>query len=170
MDNAQFWRIIGLFDWEHEGDDEAVIAPAVDALSEASLDDIAAFEELLGRKLYALDTLAHASNVGEDAYVNKDEHFSVDSFLYARCCVVANGPVFYDTVLNNPAEFPKDVEFEALLGLASAAYERKTGEETEGFDTSVSYETFSNHAGWEAAPATVAKPPPPAFWKFWSRR
>jgi len=169
MDNTQFWRIIGLFDWEREGDDEAVLEPAIDALSRLPLDEIAAFEEILSQKLYALDTLAHASNVGEDAYVDKSEYFSVDTFLYARCCVVANGEALYTSVLEHPSEFPKDVDFEALLSLASKAWERKTGEESEGFDTSVSYETFSNEAGWAPAPPPAGRPPSSPFWKFWSR-
>jgi len=88
-------------------------------------------------------------HIGEDAYVEGGEHFSVDWFLYARCCVVANGQAYFETVLNNPTEFPEDMEFEALLGLASAAYEEKTGEECEGFDTTLSYETFCNEAGWK---------------------
>ena len=169
MDNAQFWRIIGLFDWEREGDDQAVLEPAIAALSQLPLDQIAAFEELLSQKLYALDTLGHASNVGEDAYVDKSEYFSVDTFLYARCCVVANGEALYTSVLEHPSEFPKDVEFEALLSLASAAWERKTGAAPEGFDTSVSYETFSNEAGWAPAPRPPGRPPGSPFWKFWSR-
>jgi len=41
----------------------------------------------------------------------------------------------------------KDMEFEALLQIAAEAYEAKTGEDF-GFTPSVSYETFSNKAGW----------------------
>lgn len=170
MDNAQFWRIINLLDWERSDDDQAVLEPAIAALSQLPEGEIAGFEELLSQKLYALDTLGHATNVGEDAYVDKSEYFSVDTFLYARCCVVANGEALYTSVLEHPSEFPKDVEFEALLSLASSAYERKTGVAPEGFDTSVSYETFSNEAGWapQVAPAARTRPSAP-FWKFWSR-
>lgn len=149
MDDQEFWRIISLFDWGKTGDDEAVLKPAVKALAQKTLDEISAFEEILSQKLYALDTMAHAKNIGEDAYVDDNHHFSVDWFLYARCCVVANGPDLYRDVLKDPKQFPKDIEFEALLGLASAAYEAKTGQECDGFDTSVSYETFSNQAGWK---------------------
>lgn len=170
MDNAQFWRIISQFDWERDGSDADIIAPAVAALAALPLEDIAAFEELLSQKLYALDTLAHARNIGDDAYVDKRRYFSIDSFLYARCCVVANGERFYNSVLNDPSQFPEDVEFEGLLGLASAAVERKTGRAPDGFDTSVSYETFSNRAGWaQQAPARARKAPAEPFWKFWTR-
>ena len=148
MDEKEFWRIIGLFNWKKTGDDDAVLKPGVKELAKKSAEEIAAFEELLSQKLYRLDTKAHAQNIGEDAYVDEEHPFSVDWFLYARCCVVANGLELYETVLRDPAQFPKDIEFEALLGLARAAYEAKTGQGCEGFDTSVSYETFSNRAGW----------------------
>lgn len=105
----------------------------------------------MSKKLYALDTLAHARHIGTDAYVDNRHHFSVDAFLYARCRVVANGQEIFESVLTVPAEFPKDMKFEALLGLASTAYELKTGQAPEFFKTSVSYETFSNQAGWAAA-------------------
>jgi hypothetical protein len=148
MNDQEFWRIIGLFNWKKAGDDEAVLKPAVKELAKKSIEEIAAFEEILSQKLHALDTKAHARNIGEDAYVDEEEYFSVDWFLYTRCCVVANGRELYETVLNDPEQFPKDMEFEALLGLASAAYEAKTRRECEGFDTSVSYETYSNQLGW----------------------
>ena len=44
---------------------------------------------------------------------------------------------------------PKEADFEALLTLAADAYDRKTGLEWDELDeTEVSYETFSNQAGW----------------------
>ena len=150
MDEKEFWRIVGLFNWKRTGNDDAVLAPAIKGLAKHSVEDISAFEEILSQKLYALDTMAHAKNIGEDSYVDDSKHFSVDLFLYARCCVVANGKEFYERVLNDPQQFPHDIEFEALLGLADAAYEAKTGDESAGFQTSVSYETFSNRAGWSS--------------------
>lgn len=148
MDETEFWRIIGLLDWKRTGDDEAVLKPAVKALAKKSPEEIAAFEEILSQKLFALDTTAHARQMGEDAYIDDKHHFSVDAFLYARCCVVANGKEYYDSVLVDPAEFPEDMEFEALLELASTAYETRTGSAPDFFETSVSYETFSNKVGW----------------------
>jgi len=148
MGEQDFWSIIDLLDWDEEGDDDAVLQPAIEALSKRSVAEIQAFEDILSRKLHALDTKAHARNIGADAYVSEDKFFSADAFLYARCVVVANGRELYETVLADPAKFPQDLEFEALLNLACAAYELKTGEECQGFETSVSYETFSNRAGW----------------------
>ena len=73
--------------------------------------------------------------------------FSGDGFLYTRCCVVANGQAFYDEVLADPAQMPKDLEFEALLYVAPDAFEAKTGEEFD-FAPALDFETGSNRAGW----------------------
>lgn len=149
MTEEVFWRIIGLLNWKKLGDDDAVIEPAIKALSLMTTDEIFKFEDILSEKLYALDTELHAREIGEDAY-QPDKHFSVDWFLYARCVVVANGPELFEYVINHPAAIPKDCEFEALLYIGPTAYERKTGDE---FDhvPALSYETFSNNLGWPNA-------------------
>ncbi len=151
MDDDVFWRIISLFNWKKTGDDDAVIRPAVMALSKMKPADIERFEELLAEKLYALDTEAHAREIGDEAY-RPGKPFSADWFLYERCVVVANGRAYYEAVLADPKQMPKDMEFEALLSVAPLAYERATGEEL-AHDTPVSYETFSNTAGWPSRSA-----------------
>ncbi len=147
MSDDVFWRIISLFNWKKLGDDEAVIEPAVAALVQMDVADIEQFEEILAEKLYALDTEAHAREIGEEAF-QPGKHFSVDWFLYERCAVVANGREFHASVLADPAQMPKDMEFEAILSVGSSAHERKTGQELDHV-TPVSYETFSNRAGWQ---------------------
>jgi predicted DNA-binding WGR domain protein len=147
-----FWRMVTLFDWKKSGDDEAVVAPAVKALSRMPPAEIRKFQDLLAEKLFALDTEAHAREIGEDAY-QPDKHFSVDWFLYVRCCAVANGRAFYEAALSDPRKMPKDLEFEAMLFVADAAYERATGESLDPA-TPVSFETYSNRAGWPAAAGT----------------
>jgi hypothetical protein len=151
VDEKEFWRVIALLDWDEAGDDDAVLKPARKALAKKSLEEIAAFENILCHKLHALDTMAHARHMGEGAYEDEDSDFSADVFLYARCCVVANGREYFEAVLADPAAFPEDLEFEALLELAASAHELKTGEEVGYFETDVSYETFSNAAGWAKA-------------------
>ncbi len=147
MQEREFWELIGKLDWDESGDDDAVIEPAVASLAKRSVADIFEFEEILARKLNQLDTKAHAKEIGEGAYVNDEEFFSADGFLYSRCVVVANGEELFEHVLNNPKAFPKDMEFEAILGIAQEAYERKTGSEWE-YISSTDYETFSNERGW----------------------
>lgn len=151
MSEDVFWRILGLFNWKKLGNDEAVIEPAVVALAQMTIDNIERFADILAEKLHALDTEAHAREIGEDAY--KDgRHFSVDWFLYARCVPVANGCEIYRSILADPT---KDCEFEALLSVAPEAYERKTGLEFE-YITPLSYETFTNTAGWPRFGETAA--------------
>lgn len=60
MDEVRFWDIIALFDWNKTGDDDAVIEPAVEALSQMSQEDISRFADILSEKLWQLDTEAHA--------------------------------------------------------------------------------------------------------------
>lgn len=149
MDDALFWEIIGLFDWEQEGNDLAVMEPAIDFLSQCSIQNIKAFQDLLSEKLYQLDGEKFARHIGEFAYGNV-RHFSVDQFLYARCCAVANGRPFFEHVLDHPEDMPKDLTFEALLNLASHAFKRKTGFDLE-YVPSHNYETYFNEAGWESS-------------------
>jgi len=146
MSDEVFWRIIALFNWKKSGDDEAVVEPAVKALAQMAPENIKAFEDILAAKLYALDTEAHAREIGDEAY-QPGKHFSSDWFLYERCCVVANGSAFYESVLSEPKKMPKDTEFETILRIASLAYERSTGEEID-HTSPVSYETFANKLGW----------------------
>ena len=148
LDEGQFWEIIGLFDWREEGDDDAVMEPVARRLASMKVAEIRAFEERLARLLYRLDTKEHAKHIGEGSYEDGAEYFSVDSFLYARCLVVAKGRAFYEAVLANPSAMPNDSEFEALLYLSGLAYERRTGREFE-YDHAVSYETFANTEGWK---------------------
>ncbi|NEB00991.1 DUF4240 domain-containing protein [Streptomyces sp. SID13726] len=83
-----------------------------------------------------------------------DDYISADDFLYARCVVVANGREFYEGVLADPTRFPTGMEFESLLYLASNAYEAQTGA-PHSQRTSVSWESFSNTAGWEPVQGTA---------------
>ncbi len=137
-----------MLNWEEAGDDEAVVEPVVEYLSRLSNEEIFAFEELLAQKLHALDTKPHAKEIGEDAYVNADEYFSVDGFLYSRCVVVANGNELFEHVLHNPNDFPKDMEFEAILYAAQEAYEQKNGKEWDHVSPT-DYETYKNSSGWQ---------------------
>jgi hypothetical protein len=148
MPEEEFWPIIELLDWQRQGNDEEVLAPAIKALAAKTKPQIRAFAERFAFLLYQLDTKAHASHIGQYSYDPKTNYVSADGFLYARCVVIANGPSFYAQVLNDPTAMPKDLEFESLLTLAPAAYEMKTGEEFD-YSTGCSFETFSNPLGWQ---------------------
>lgn len=68
MNEAVFWALIAMLNWNATGNDEAVIAPVVEELSQKSIEEIEQFDDILASKLYALDTKAHATEIGEDAY------------------------------------------------------------------------------------------------------
>ena len=119
------------------------------ALSVFSRTDICTFHDILNKKLYALDGRRFAENLGSNAYHKQaKQHFSVDDFLYSRCAVVANGRRFFDEVLENPEQIPKEFTFESLLYLPDSAWELKTGQDDLGYFPETWYETFSNSAEW----------------------
>ncbi|MDX2133325.1 MAG: DUF4240 domain-containing protein [Saprospiraceae bacterium] len=144
MNEGLFWQFIEKLDWSKEGNDDAVIEPVVRALTEMSESAILAFYELLSEKLWLLDGRTYAEHSVPD-----DEGISSDLFLYARCAVVANGRAFYEEVLQNPAAFPHDLYFEALLNIAERAWFRKTGRDWDHMPKYI-YETGFNPNGWGA--------------------
>jgi hypothetical protein len=147
LSEEYFWEIIDLLDWGKEDDDDAVIEPAVAHLAGGPVRHIFEFADLLSEKLYALDGLKYAKEIGEDSW-SADQYFSVDNFLYARCCVIANGREMYERVLKNPAHMPKDLTFESLLYIPSLAYERRTGQKYD-YSPAFDMETYSNEEGWK---------------------
>nr|WP_315158791.1 DUF4240 domain-containing protein [uncultured Flavobacterium sp.] len=147
MGDKQFWNIISIFNW-NEVDCDKIVEPAIMHLAKLKVSDIKQFEENLTYKLYCLDTKEHAKNIGESSYKETDNYFSVDFFLYARCKAVANGQLFYETVLKDPTKMPKDKDFEVLLSISDTAYEHKAKKEFD-YSTGCDYETFSNKEGWK---------------------
>jgi Protein of unknown function (DUF4240) len=92
---------------------------------------------------------------GRPTQTTTRNYISADDFLYARCGVVAAGRTFYETVQAQPSLFPTDVYFGCLLSVAGDAYEEVTGEPLTT-DFPISYESFSNSAGWLFGPDTVS--------------
>lgn len=143
MNETRFWSIIEQLDWRKEGNDQAVLAPAIAALSRYSETAIRAFADIQAKLLYQLDGKSYA-----DAYAGEDDYFSADGFLYARCAVVANGGETYYRVLAHPEQMPQDVEFEALLSLPERAWRMRTGEDVWDYIPPYNYETGFNEEGW----------------------
>lgn len=148
MDEAHFWSIIADLDWRTRNA-EAILAPALERLSQYSSENIFRFHDLLHEKLFALDAEAYARQLGNNRYApEENKGFSVDGFLYARCCVVANGQAFYEAVLADPSRMPKEFTFESLLYLPQQAWKLKTGQDSYPHFPEVWAETFSNALGW----------------------
>jgi hypothetical protein len=142
-----FWSLIDLLDWTKQGNDQLIIAPLVEALAQLPISAIYRFADILSEKLFALDDIRFARQIGRNAWIDETSSFSVDDFLYARCCVVANGRKAFETVLANPAEMPKDLTFEELLRIAPTAYRKKTNK-TFNYLPLFNVETFSNQEAW----------------------
>ena len=149
LSQEDFWDIIDLLNWDEEGNDDAVIAPAVQQLSQLSKEEILSFQEILSEKLWLLDGEQFAREIGRDAFNGSHKQFSKDWFLAVRCCAVANGQLFYNDVLIDPTSIPKDLGFAALVTLAPSSYCRKTGENL-NYKTKYSIESCSNKKGWPA--------------------
>lgn len=149
MDEGRFWELISLFDWSKTGNDDAVIEPVIRHLASLPKEAILSFYELLAEKLYLLDGKEFAQHS-----VEAGEHFSADLFLYARCCVVANGRETFEAVLANPAAFPKHIYFESMLEIPERAWLRKTGQKLEYYPKFI-YETGFNPSGWGADTITI---------------
>ncbi|WP_378145041.1 DUF4240 domain-containing protein [Cnuibacter sp. UC19_7] len=148
MSEETFWRVLALFDWKKLGDDDAVVRRAVSALSAMKPDDIALFDDILAEKLHSLDTGAHcAAAYGRPEADLDREYISPDDFLYVRCAALTSGPERFEEILESPSTMPQDVEFEALLYVASEAFEMATGEDYSHIP-STPIETFSNSLGW----------------------
>lgn len=148
FDEGDFWHTISLLDWDAGENAALILEPAVEYLSNQNLEAIFRFEDILAEKLFLLDRQEFAEQLGTQAY-QADKPFSADHFLYARCCVVANGKEFFRQVLQKPALIPKEFTFEPILSLARRAYQRKTGNKEFDYLPKVSYETFSNPEGWQ---------------------
>ncbi|TPF19088.1 DUF4240 domain-containing protein [Priestia megaterium] len=147
LEEKTFWEIVSLLDWSKQSEEE-IIKPAVIKLATFTVWKIRQFEESLSYKLFLLDTLEHAKEMGEYCFSQQNQYFSPDLFLYARCAIVARGKEVFEDVLSNPSKMLKDTEFEILLSLSSEAYYVKKGKEFE-YESGCSYETFSNKEGWQ---------------------
>lgn len=142
LEDAEGWALIDLLNWQENNTEEETTAPLIARLREFPIGHIYRFNDWLAKKLYLLDTPAHAK-----AYLQGEEYLSVDDFLYARCAVVANGEEVYETILANPEEMPSEVTFEPLLYLAYRAYEAKTGDKMV-YTPLYNYETYGNIPAW----------------------
>ena len=142
-----FWEIIDLLDWKAQKSAD-ITTKAITRLSQLSIEQIQAFDDILSEKLYLLDGQQYAENTGQNAYKDENASFSVDGFLYARCMAVASGKKIYENILINPKKMVKNKSFEPLLSLASQAYKIKTGSVYEYIPAYI-FETFANTKGWK---------------------
>ncbi len=147
LSQEKFWDIIDMLNWDEEGNDDAVIAPAVQYLAERSEAEICAFQEILAEKLWQLDGEKYARQIGRDAFKGDFKQFSREWFLAVRGCAVANGQLFFQDAYGDPTNMPKDLGFSALTAVAARAYRKKTGNNLE-YETKHSSESCTNNKAW----------------------
>jgi Protein of unknown function (DUF4240) len=144
LTEAEFWTLIALLDWSKLGNDDAIIAPVVQALANKSFRYIIDFADILSHKLFLLDSEIYLSY---DDNTTLDIDFVANRFLYTRCCVVANGLTFFNHIRRHPIEMPHSLNFAALLRIPNEAFKKQTGK-TLDHVWAYPIETFSNTLGW----------------------
>ena len=146
MTESIFWFIMDMLDWNKQGDDEKVMAPAVRYLSKQSDEEIFDFSDIMAKLLYDIDS----KKLAEKIY-GKDDYFSGDEFLYTRCVALINGKDYYYAVKNGKKKLNRDLEFESILYLPIDAWSKKHKKSPELYPhiAEYSYETGRNSELWE---------------------
>lgn len=145
MKKNQFWKVIKMLDWSKEGNDDEVLAPVVQYLSEQTDEEIFEFENIMSKLLYDIDSKKIAMQL-----YGTSEQFSADEFLYQRCVAVVNGQGYYSSILYGGIKLNKDLEFEAVLYVPIKAWAKKHKQDTSNYPhiPETSYESCSNKALW----------------------
>ena len=116
---------------------EEVVPALREALEALSAEELAAFDQILERKLYDIDR----------AEIQEHTDGSDDGFLYARGFIVAAGRGYYDAVNAKPSVAMADLDGEEMCYLSWHVYQEKFGE-MPATSSGISRESCSNKAGW----------------------
>ena len=128
--NSFFWKTMKLCDRNFEGDDDKVLQPVVDYLSEKDDSVIFQFDDELWNLLHSLDT----EKIIERYTKNSDFLYaSDDCFLYWRCFVLLGGKKYYNAVKTGKNGIRYNCEFEALLYVARNAWAKKHNAEAKDY-------------------------------------
>jgi len=85
LSENQFWKFIALIDWQQK-ESKKILQPIIKALADTDECAINQFSESLAFHLRQLDGPAFTESLK-----GNELGFSADTFLYARCLVVAKG-------------------------------------------------------------------------------
>lgn len=133
-------------DWDKLGNDDDVLRPLIEYLSQQSDKEIFSFDDIMSELLYALDTRKNFK-----AACKYYDH-SEDSFLYSRCVALINGAEYYEKVrLGKVKKSVWTSEFESILYVPGDAWAKKHNKEYDDYPHTapLSYETGSNTEEWE---------------------
>ena len=141
-----FWRDMELCDWYQLGDDNKVLAPLIESLSQRDDDEIFTFHDRMAELLYKLDTKKLAKQ-----HERSFGYFSDDVFLYSRCCGLTNGPEYYQQALAGRKREMWTMEFESLLYVPGEAWALKHGRDYVDYPhlPPFNIESGSNAEGWK---------------------
>ena len=141
-----FWNTMELCNWDKAGNDDKVLKPVLQYLSQQ--DDAAVFEfdDLMSELLYGLDTKKLAGQCRK-----VDPKMCDDTFLYSRCAALINGPAYYEKVKQGKEKNVWTMEFESLLYVPMRAWALKHHGAVDDYDhvPPLSCETGSNRDGWK---------------------
>lgn len=146
MNTEQFFsNIMTICDWDKLGDDDGVLKPLIEYLSQQSDEEIFSFDDIMSELLYALDTRKNFKTACK-AYNHSD-----DTFLYSRCVALTNGADYYEKVKLGKIKRLWTMEFECILSVPSSAWAKKHNKDTNDYPhlPPFSYETGSNTDGWK---------------------
>lgn len=142
LNKTNFFYLIEKQDFSRPYNEDAVVRPIIEYLSECDDIVIFAFDDKLSELLFELDTKKIADNM---------KGFTSDNFLYARCLAVINGGKFYNDVLDGKISLDSEELFECILYVAQDAWAEKYKKDVEEYPHTPkkNYETYSNKKGWE---------------------
>ncbi|KUG08096.1 DUF4240 domain-containing protein [Solirubrum puertoriconensis] len=127
MDKTEFWQIIESAKAAAQGDQEIQEQAIINSLEKLEPEQIVEFECLLRECLLEAD---HFNIMAAQRII--DGYVSDDTYLYFRCWLIGQGEAVFTNALQNADTLASVVvdpyqDFEALLYVATAAFEKRTG-------------------------------------------
>lgn len=149
MNTEQFFSsLMTICDWDKSGNDDEVLKPLIEYLSELSDEEIFSFDDIMSELLYALDTRKNFKTACK-YYDHSD-----DTFLYSRCAALVNGADYYKKVQQGKIIKVWTMEFEAILSVPSSAWAKKHNSDIKNYPhlSAFCFETGSNADMWKKSP------------------
>lgn len=139
MDKTGFWQLIESAKTAAPGDQQLQERALVSSLTKLQPAQIVSFECILRELLLEAD---HFNIIAAQKIL--DGYVSDDTYLYFRCWLVAQGETVFTNALHNSDTLASVIDdgyqnFEALLYVATTAFEKQTGktEEDETFPRNI---------------------------------
>lgn len=145
MNKNNFFKLImDVPDWKAKNDED-ILKPLINYLSNRPDEEIYAFHDIMNELLYNLDTRENFE-IAKKYYNHSD-----DSFLYSRCVALINGKEYYDKVSKHKVDDLWIKEFETILSVPMLAWQIKYKQDISNYPHVPLYccETGSNKNGWK---------------------